>query len=179
LSLSRSEQMSQIRGQNTKPELLLRSALWAKGFRYRLGYRTAGSAPDLVFLKRKVAVFVDGCFWHGCPEHYVRPRSSAAFWSAKLIENVLRDSRQTLALEQAGWNVFRVWEHDLFVSMDSVVEQIESALRHVPSAKAPEWRVLKVSPREGAGDMESRELVELRDLSKTMTVQQKRSTKKW
>src|SRR5689334_1387580 len=97
--------MSRIRGSNTSPERLLRLALWRRGYRYRLHARTPVGAPDIVFGRRKVAVFVDGCFWHGCPEHYVRPRTRNAFWDAKLDENFKRDRRQTLALIQAGWRV--------------------------------------------------------------------------
>lgn len=178
MSLSRSEQMARIRSQNTEPERLLRSVLWQRGRRYRLAYRTPVGRPDLVFLGQKVAVFIDGCFWHGCPEHYVRPRSRTEFWSAKLQENVLRDHRQTRELEQIGWQVIRAWEHELFTSLNDVVRRIESALQE-RQRHFPEWRVMKVIPLDPNGDQEERQLVDLRDLSIERLVHQKRSTKKW
>src|SRR5262245_41107618 len=100
--------MSRIRGKDTAPELALRHALWHRGLRYRKSVRVLGVRPDLTFLRAKLAVFVDGCFWHGCPEHYVRPRSeSRAFWASKLRNNTDRDERQTRALEEQGWTVVR------------------------------------------------------------------------
>src|SRR5687768_10638296 len=106
--------MSRIRGRNTAPEIRLRQLLWRRGLRYRLAVRVSNVRPDLVFTGARLAVFVDGCFWHGCPEHYVRPRSSnAKFWAQKLQDNVSRDERQTLRLEADGWRVLRVWEHEL------------------------------------------------------------------
>ncbi|HYO69174.1 MAG TPA: very short patch repair endonuclease, partial [Archangium sp.] len=87
MGLTRSEQMSRIRGKDTSPERLLRSALWRAGLRFRLQSRTPYGRPDVVFSKARVAVFIDGCFWHGCPDHYVRPRTRNDFWSSKLLEN--------------------------------------------------------------------------------------------
>ena len=105
----RSRMMSRIRGRNTRPERRLRQALWAAGLRYRKHAKTPVGRPDLVFVGPRVAVFVDGCFWHGCPRHYVRPRSRTDFWSRKLRENVDRDRRQTLELHVRGWTVVRIW----------------------------------------------------------------------
>jgi DNA mismatch endonuclease (patch repair protein) len=100
---------------DTRPELQLRSALHAAGERFRkhLLVEAAGVRvrPDIVFPARKVAVFVDGCFWHGCPQHGTRPSANSAYWSAKLARNRARDSRVNDALESAGWRVVRVWEH--------------------------------------------------------------------
>lgn len=179
MGLSRSEQMARIRGKDTSPELLLRSALWRRGHRYRVGYRLSTARPDLVFLSSKVAVFIDGCFWHGCPEHYVRPRSRTEFWAGKLAENVFRDHRQTLSLEKIGWKVVRLWEHELFTQLPQVVLRIESVLKGEEQERLPEWRVTKVLPLTEGEEMEQRELVSLRDLSVQMQARQKRSTKKW
>jgi DNA mismatch endonuclease (patch repair protein) len=102
--------MAKIRGRDTAPELLLCSALWRQGTRYRKNLRVLGIRPDIVFLKAKLAVFVDGCFWHDCPEHYVRPRSSNhQFWAATLATNTERDERQMRKLESEGcvMSVFR------------------------------------------------------------------------
>ena len=109
----RSANMSRIRGANTTPELLLRKALWNEGLRYRLHLRVEGSRPDLVFASRRLVVFVDGCFWHGCPQHYVRPRARSAFWADKLTVNTSRDRTQTIRLIEKRWRVLRFWEHEI------------------------------------------------------------------
>src|SRR5262245_56530052 len=114
MALTRSEQMARIRAKDTSPERLLRCALWRAGLRYRLHRRTETALPDLVFRRDRVVVFVDGCFWHGCPEHYVRPRSRGEFWDTKLARNVERDRAQTRDLEARGWRVCRIWEHAVF-----------------------------------------------------------------
>jgi DNA mismatch endonuclease (patch repair protein) len=101
----------------TKPEILLRSALHARGLRFRKDYpiRVPGRRPiraDVVFTKAKVAVFVDGCFWHGCPEHQTTPKSNPDYWVPKLKRNVERDREVDEALAHAGWQVLRIWEHE-------------------------------------------------------------------
>lgn len=135
--------------------------------------------PDLVFVSQKIAIFIDGCFWHGCPEHYVRPRSRTEFWSAKLEENVCRDHKQTLALEERGWKVIRAWEHDLFTNLQETITRIERVLHSGVQEVRPEPRVIKVSPLDATGDLEARELTDLRDLSLREVVNRKRTTKKW
>lgn len=117
----RSKMMSRIRSRDTKPELILRQALWRRGLRYRVNFKTPAGRADLAFPARSVAVFVDGCFWHGCPEHYVKPRNDASFWKSKLQENVARDERQTYWLEHNGWCVLRFWEHEVYVDLARVV----------------------------------------------------------
>lgn len=172
--------MSRIRGTDTGPEMRLRRRLWADGFRYRLQYKTPGGKPDLAFPGPQVAVFVDGCFWHGCPEHYVRPRNRPDFWSQKLRENLSRDRRQTAALETAGWNVCRFWEHQVWVDLDAVVETIQSALSsEVAPPREPRWHVVEVVPLDPCGDREQRVMEALRDPTLTRYVVQERSTAKW
>lgn len=102
---------------DTKPEVALRSALHALGLRFRKDHPIRlGSGrivrPDVVFTRAKLAVFVDGCFWHCCPQHGVIPRVNLAYWRPKLARNVARDAAVSAALEQAGWIVIRAWEHD-------------------------------------------------------------------
>lgn len=107
--------MAAIRRVDTKPELALRSALHARGLRYRKDLRLDLSVrvrPDIVFTRARVAVFVDGCFWHACPDHATRPASNAGFWTTKLARNVQRDREQDAALTDAGWTVVRAWEHE-------------------------------------------------------------------
>ncbi|GBC59594.1 very short patch repair endonuclease [Desulfonema ishimotonii] len=119
--LTRSENMARIRGRDTKPEIKLRKALWAAGFRYRLSYPLPGR-PDLVFPKARLAVFVDGCFWHGCPLHYSAPKTRQEFWKNKLRTNVLRDMAVEDELVSLDWKVFRIWEHDLSDTEQAVSE---------------------------------------------------------
>src|SRR5689334_4318438 len=113
MAMTRSEQMARIRSSNTAPEQLLRAALRSEGLRFRIGTCAPGSRPDVVFAGRRVAVFIDGCFWHGCPEHYLRPRSRPDYWAVKLATYVERDRRQTAELTSLGWRVCRVWEHEV------------------------------------------------------------------
>jgi len=120
--------MSRIQGNNTKPEVLLRKALWNKGLRYRLNYKITGK-PDLVFPSKKVAVFVDGCFWHRCPDHYVSPKTRAQFWEAKIQGNVERDKKNNASLENAGWKVVRIWEHEINEDLDLCVTKIGELLK--------------------------------------------------
>ena len=121
--------MSRIRGRNTKPERLLRSALHAKGLRFRLHRRDLPGSPDIVFVSQKVAVFVDGCFWHGCPEHGVMPMTNELFWSHKIETNRQRDAKVTSELRALGWRVVRIWEHELKKDRPRVVRSIERIIR--------------------------------------------------
>lgn len=108
--------MAAVRWRDTKPELSLRQALHSRGLRYRVNMRLdlpgIRVRPDIVFTRRKLAVFVDGCFWHGCPLHATQPKDNARFWAAKLSRNVARDREQNSALLAAGWTVLRFWEHE-------------------------------------------------------------------
>jgi DNA mismatch endonuclease, patch repair protein len=114
---------------DTSPELRLRSALHRHGFRFRKHVRVDGSnvrvTPDIVFPRRRLAVFVDGCFWHSCQEHGTRPRSNADYWSLKLARNRARDALVNRGLASAGWHVLRIWEH---VPTDEAVTLVAAAL---------------------------------------------------
>lgn len=180
MALNRSQQMARIKGQHTKPEMLLRRALWARGVRYRVHYKTPVGRPDVVFPGPRLAVFVDGCQWHGCPDHYVRPRSRNAFWAEKLRTNVERDQRQTLALEAAGWTTLRFWEHAIHEQLDAVVDRVLRTLVHGhPPDDDVAWRVIAVDVIDPAIDLEARHLVGLRRPDLVRTVQRVRSTRKW
>jgi DNA mismatch endonuclease (patch repair protein) len=108
--------MTATRSRDTRPEKAVRSAVHALGLRYRVGTSiTCGDVrvrPDLVFKGARVAVFVDGCFWHSCPKHGDQPRTNTAYWRPKLEANVARDRRVDRALQEGGWRVIRAWEHD-------------------------------------------------------------------
>jgi DNA mismatch endonuclease (patch repair protein) len=119
--------MSRQKSRNTQVELALRKALHAAGMRYRVHRRPVKGVrreADIVFTAVKVAVFVDGCFWHGCPEHATWPKTNAEFWRAKIEGNRRRDLDTDARLAEAGWLAVRVWEH----------EPIESAARVVRAA---------------------------------------------
>ncbi|MEU6269247.1 very short patch repair endonuclease [Saccharopolyspora shandongensis] len=120
-------------GRDTRPELALRSAVHALGLRYRVNTRPLRNirrTADLVFTRAKVAVFLDGCFWHGCAEHH-RPATgtTAEFWNSKIAGNVRRDADTDERLKQAGWQVVRVWEHENPEEAASRVAQVVNARR--------------------------------------------------
>ena len=122
--------MSRIRARDTGPELRMRSALYAAGLRgYRLNYKKAPGRPDIAFVGRRVAVFVHGCFWHGCPYcSPKRPRSNRSFWTAKLDRNKERDGEKVRALKKLGWRVVTVWDCRLQRSQESQVSRVVRAL---------------------------------------------------
>jgi DNA mismatch endonuclease (patch repair protein) len=114
------------RGRDTRPELALRSAVHSLGLRYRKNMRPVPSlrrSADLVFTRARVAVFLDGCFWHGCPDHYRPATTNAGFWQRKVDENRSRDLETDRALAEAGWAVLRFWEHDNPAAAAEVVSQ--------------------------------------------------------
>ncbi|HKB31058.1 MAG TPA: very short patch repair endonuclease [Streptosporangiaceae bacterium] len=115
-SEGRAANMRAIKRAGTKPELALRSALHRLGYRYRKDHRLdladgVRVRPDIVFTARRIAVFVDGCFWHACPEHGREPSVNEWYWAPKLRRTVERDRAADVALAAAGWQVVRLWEH--------------------------------------------------------------------
>jgi DNA mismatch endonuclease (patch repair protein) len=104
--------MKRMGRRDTAPELAVRKALTARGLRYRLHRRDLPGTPDIAFVAARVAVFVDGCFWHACPEHGVTPKANREWWQAKLDTNRDRDARKDRALVDAGWLPVHVWEHE-------------------------------------------------------------------
>lgn len=172
--------MARIRGKHTRPELLLRKAVWAAGLRYRLHTSTPAGRPDVVLKQLGVAVFVDGCFWHGCPRHYVRPRSRTAFWNSKLLENFHRDQRQTLVLVKEGWRVYRVWEHEVFEALPAVVSRIVTFARGRRRAAGLGWRVVHADELVPQRDIERWVLRALgRGSGRSKVIRRMRSTAKW
>lgn len=123
----RSEVMKKIKGKNTKPEKILRSALFRKGYRFRIHRKDLPGNPDIVFPKYKTAVFVHGCFWHfheDCREGRI-PSTNTAFWNNKLSKNIERDKRNINALEEAGWRVLVIWECEIEKNIEKVIHEFE------------------------------------------------------
>jgi DNA mismatch endonuclease (patch repair protein) len=121
--------MSKQARAHTAPETTLRKLLHAAGLRYRVGLPVPGlkrRTIDVAFTKAKVAVFVDGCFWHSCPQHATFPAANKDWWAEKLAGNVARDAATTAHLEALGWRVIRVWEHE---APSEVAARVETALR--------------------------------------------------
>jgi DNA mismatch endonuclease (patch repair protein) len=109
---------------DSKPELALRSELHRRGLRYRVHLRGLPGTPDIAFTRAKLAVFVDGCFWHGCPIHYVAPKNNGAWWEAKMVENSERDDRVDESLKDMGWLPIHIWEHDDPVEAADAIQRI-------------------------------------------------------
>lgn len=126
----RSRVMSRIRSRNTLPELHVRRQVWSHGFRYRLHVRHLPGSPDLVLPKYRVAVFVQGCFWHqhGCAKSR-RPTSNQEYWDRKLDGNVARDIKNQARLQELGWQVVNVWECQLHGDTDNALCLLRSLKR--------------------------------------------------
>ncbi|WP_374228700.1 very short patch repair endonuclease [Pseudonocardia sp. ICBG162] len=129
-----SRRMSAQARTGTSPEMALRRELHRRGRRFRVEFRfdidgLRRRRADLVFTRRRVAVFVDGCFWHRCPRHATSPKSNGSWWAAKLATNVARDADTDTRLRGAGWTVVRVWEHEDPVA---AADRVETCLDTVP-----------------------------------------------
>ncbi len=127
--LTRSEQMACIRSKDTKPELLLRNILWHRGYRYRKNYKKVYGTPDIVFVKKKIAIFCDSEFWHG--KDYLNgkvPKTNQDYWVNKFEQNIERDKRVNTTLKEGGWLVLRFWEKDIYNNLDAIVKSIEAYL---------------------------------------------------
>lgn len=118
---------------DTRMEALVRKLLHRKGLRFRKDFliRTDGvkARPDIMFTRLRLAVFLDGCFWHGCPEHGTTPRVNQPYWSAKLARNRSRDELVTRSLEDAGWRVLRMWEHTPPEETAEIIAEVADRLR--------------------------------------------------
>lgn len=128
----RSLVMSRIRSKNTKPELLLRTALFKLGYRYRVHVKDLPGKPDIVFRKQGLAIFVHGCFWHyheDCREGRV-PNTNSAFWHNKLSKNVERDKRHIEALANSGWNTLVVWECEIEKNIEDTLQLVIKELNN-------------------------------------------------
>ncbi|MFJ2112826.1 very short patch repair endonuclease [Streptomyces sp. NPDC087850] len=130
-SAARRRNMQAIRSRDTKPEQLIRRLVHAQGLRYRVAAKPLPElrrTADIVFRPAKVAVFIDGCYWHGCPEHYVPPKTNSGYWSDKVARNMARDRDTDRRLSEAHWTVLRFWEHE---SPDACALQIADTVTRI------------------------------------------------
>lgn len=120
------------RGRDTKAELAVRRLVHANGLRYRVNARPEPElrrTADLLFTRARVAVFIDGCYWHGCPEHFSMPATNLEYWSTKIGRNQARDLETTTLLEARGWLVLRFWEHEPPIAVAERIAQLVRARR--------------------------------------------------
>lgn len=126
-----SAKMSTLARKDTKPELLLRREVHARGLRFRVQSKVPGNRRrtiDIAFTRVKLGVYVDGCFWHGCPDHHVQPRTNSEWWGWKVERNQARDRDTDRLLADSGWTVIRIWEHENPVEAANRVEATYRAL---------------------------------------------------
>ncbi|WEK61724.1 MAG: very short patch repair endonuclease [Candidatus Microbacterium colombiense] len=132
------------RGRDTGPEMLVRRLVHGAGLRYRVSARPERDlrrTADLLFRRARVAVFLDGCFWHGCPAHHQAPKSNATFWSDKIAANRARDAQTTHVLIERGWSVLRFWEHEIRTDAQNVAARIVEEVRRRSADALPEKSV--------------------------------------
>jgi DNA mismatch endonuclease, patch repair protein len=119
-----------------RPEMLIRRELHRRGLRYRVNYAPLPGRPDLAFTSARVAVFVDGCFWHVCPDHAVLPRNNREWWQDKRARNVARDREKDAQLDAMGWVAVHVWEHENPVRAADAIEVLWRSRRRPPARRA-------------------------------------------
>ena len=123
----RSEIMSKVKSVNTKPELKLRKALFSKGLRYRIHFKINGK-PDIAFSRKKLAIFVDGCFWHCCPKHCRMPKSNKSYWHSKIKRNILNAEEKDKMLKAQGWKILHIWEHEINENLGKAANKVLSRI---------------------------------------------------
>ena len=133
-----SAQMRQMRRAGTGPETALRRELHRRGLRFRVNLATLPGRPDLAFTRARLAVFIDGCFWHRCPQHGVLPKNNREWWLAKLNRNVERDGEKDTALTRLGWLPVHVWEHE---NVGAVADLVEREWRRLIDTRAKPGRM--------------------------------------
>lgn len=136
-SKSVSEVMRRVRSKDTRPELAVRKILFSTGYRYRVHYKPSAipigrSNIDIAFPGIKLAVFIDGCFWHSCPQHGTIPKANGEWWKEKLTNNHIRDERVADALKAAGWTVLRFWTHETPQAVANAITREIANLRGEP-----------------------------------------------
>lgn len=126
----RKKNMQSIKSQNTKMENIVCTGLWCKGIRFRKNVKDLPGKPDIAIKKYKIAIFLDSCFWHKCPLHFVRPKSNNSYWDKKIERNVCRDEEVNSFYHQNGWHLLRVWEHQ-FKTKHSQQETLNEIIKFI------------------------------------------------
>lgn len=120
----RSKNMKAICSKNTKMEVLVSKHLWNNGIRFRKNVKDLFGKPDIAIKKYKVVIFLDSCFWHKCPEHFIKPSTNVKFWEDKIAANVARDLKVNEYYTNKGWHVLRIWEHEIKKDFDNTMQKI-------------------------------------------------------
>lgn len=120
----RSETMRAVRSSNSKMEVAFRKLLFSKGIRYRKNVSDLPGKPDIAIKSKKIVIFLDSCFWHGCPQHLRRPQSNKVYWDSKIELNKKRDQNINNEYRKMGWRIIRFWEHEIRVNQYKAIERI-------------------------------------------------------
>jgi DNA mismatch endonuclease, patch repair protein len=131
-----SAEMKRMPRSSTGPEILIRKELHRRGLRFRVNHPRLPGRPDIAFTAARIAVFIDGCFWHACPDHGVVPTNNRDWWRSKLERNVQRDREKDVQLEELGWTVLHVWEHERPPDAANTIEQMWRSVRQSTTRRA-------------------------------------------
>jgi len=123
--------MSKIKSNDTKIEIIFRKTLWNLGYRYRKNYKKLPGKPDIVFVSKKIAIFIDGEFWHGYnwKNKKKKIKSNREYWITKIEKNIKRDKENNKKLKKLGWSVLRYWEHDIKTNMETCIEEVVNTIK--------------------------------------------------
>lgn len=124
----RSKVMSSVASEDTDIELAVRKRIWHDGYRYRTNVEDVPGTPDICHKEKQVAIFIDGCFWHGCPQCKKIPNSNSSFWLKKIERNRKRRKEVRYKLKNQGWEILEIWEHEIDEDIERVVTKIEDCL---------------------------------------------------
>ena len=128
--------MKANKGKDTKLELIVRHSLWKQGYRYRKNNRQLLGAPDISFPSLKIVIFLDSCFWHACPIHFIMPKSNIEYWIPKIHRNIERDNEVSNHYLEDKWTLLRFWEHEVYDDLDRVINTIKFFVEEKKKAKA-------------------------------------------
>ncbi|MCY8698783.1 very short patch repair endonuclease [Bacillus spizizenii] len=130
----RSNTMKAVKSKNTKIEKVVSKEIWRRGIRFRKNVKNLKGKPDIAIKKYKIVIFIDSCFWHGCPLHGRIPKSNVEFWNNKIKRNIERDKSINQYYTRKGWNILRIWEHDLNKKKFSqTIDKIEEWIKIIKS----------------------------------------------
>ncbi|SHL13555.1 very short patch repair endonuclease [Alicyclobacillus tolerans] len=133
----RSEIMSAVRSNNTSLELRVRRELWRRGFQFRTNVKDLPGKPDIAIKKLKLVIFIDSCFWHGCPEHVRMPKSNVEYWTTKIEKNKTTDKTITEHYQAMGWHIVRIWEHDVKSNFENTMDKLVKVIRKLKQIPRP------------------------------------------